>query len=309
MASPRKSKSERPLAAVRTPNQDILPATIIDTNPFYIDMSQGTHRKALQPFTLTLQTLRPRSSAEILAEMAQIDHSPTKHVASRPATPTPYRHPHTPVTTSPVSSGRSSSRGSVTAAGADSPDKDVFQTPESHRTVTRVRQFAMKTSPATASSSGSSKRSIETDGDVRMKNGTLTSPELRHLQQQQQQQQRALRALVMEAVHDNFEFERARFAGAIQREVMAAITEEVEVLVRENFEAALARALELPFEEGGGVQAEEAAVVRVVRERLRGMSEEGLVRIFCNDEMLEVLRRVVRIVELEVSLQTWDLLS
>ncbi|KAJ3944013.1 uncharacterized protein N0V96_005533 [Colletotrichum fioriniae] len=37
----------------RSPAPAHLPAAITDTNPFYIDMSQGTHRKALQPFTFT----------------------------------------------------------------------------------------------------------------------------------------------------------------------------------------------------------------------------------------------------------------
>lgn len=83
----------------RRPAPTHLPATLTETNPFYIDMSQGTHRKALPPFTSTLtrRNTLPRTSAEILAELqVERDNRPAEHVASRhqhQPPPAPHEHP------------------------------------------------------------------------------------------------------------------------------------------------------------------------------------------------------------------------
>ncbi|KAK1641452.1 hypothetical protein BDP81DRAFT_418931 [Colletotrichum phormii] len=282
-----KPKPERP----PTPSKP----TLIDTNPFYIDMSRGTHRKALRPFTTTLTTtltplLRPRTSSEILADLQpEQNNPPAEHIPSRPSTPTPSRRPRTP----PKSPARTSPRSSTST---DDPSQDVFQTPERNHSTPVMRIF-IDTSPA--ASSGTSKRSADVDGDIRMKN---TTPETHHL---------SLRALVTQIVHETFSLERARLADEIRRQVLASLEQHIGQLVRDNFEAALAEALEEPFEVGEreGERAREAAVVRVVRERLAGLSCDGLVEVFCNEEVLGVLRRVVGVVEGEVCGLGWDLVA
>ncbi|KAI3540792.1 hypothetical protein CSPX01_07956 [Colletotrichum filicis] len=278
-------------SAERPPAPAHLPAVLLETNPFYIDMSQGTHRKALPPFTSTLtrgkkSSLRPRSSAEIFAELqAEQNNRPAEHVASRPSTPTPCRRPRTPKTPPPRSSSSSSS----------SPSQD-FKTPESNHSTPRKRIILPQ--PPAVTSSGSSHRSIDMDGDIHMKN---TTPETHP--------HAALRALVTQTVTETFSLERARLADEIRRQVLTSLEAGIGPLVRENFEAALAEALEEPFEGGEGGRKREVAVVRVVRERLRGLSCDGLVEVFCNEEVLGVLRRLVGVVEAEVLMQGWDVVG
>ncbi|KAK1730010.1 hypothetical protein CaCOL14_013044 [Colletotrichum acutatum] len=279
-------------APARLPDQATLPATITETNPFYIDMSQGTHRKALSPFASTLTrrkkpTLRPRSSAEILAELqVEQNNRPAEHVASRPSTPTPSRPPRIPKTPSPRSPRSSSS----------SPSQN-FITPESNHNTPHKRTILPPTPAVTSSTS--SHRSIDVDGDIHMKN---TTPETHP-------QQHALRALVTQVFHDTFSLERTRLIDEIRRQVLTALERQIGPLVRENFEAALAEALEEPFEEGEGGRKREVAIVRVVRERLRGLSCNELVEVFCNEEVLGVLRRLVGVVEAEVLMQSWDVVG
>ncbi|KXH43602.1 hypothetical protein CNYM01_02741 [Colletotrichum nymphaeae SA-01] len=271
----------------RPPAPAHLPAALAETNPFYIDMSQGTHRKALPPFTSTLtrRNTRPRTSAEILAELqVDRDNRPAEHVASRPSTPTPSRAPRTPKTPSPRSSSSSSS-----------PFQD-FKTPESNHIAPRTRTILPPTPAVT--SSASSHRSIDMDGDIRMKN---TTPETHP--------HAALRALVTQTVTETFSLERARLVDEIRRQVLASLEAGIGPLVRENFESALAEALEKPFEEAEGGRKREVAVVRVVRERLRGLSCDGLVEVFCNEEVLGLLRRLVGVVEAEVLMQGWDVVG
>ncbi|KXH32507.1 hypothetical protein CSAL01_13229 [Colletotrichum salicis] len=286
-----KPKPERPPTpskpTLRSPNEDILlPSTLIDPNPFYMDMSQGTHRKALRPFTTTLTPLlRPRSSSEILADLQpEQNNPPTEHI------PTPSRRPRIP-----KSPARTSPR---TSDSSSDPSQDGFQTPERNHTTPVMRTF-MDTSPAV--SSGTSKRSVDVDGDIRMKN---TTPETNH---------HALGALVTQIVHETFSLQRARLADEIRHQVLASLEQHIGQLVREHFEAALAEALEEPFEVGEGARARararEAAVVRVVRERLAGLSCDGLVEVFCNEEVLGVLKKVVGVVEGEVCGTGWDLVA
>ncbi|KAL2880406.1 hypothetical protein SGCOL_004123 [Colletotrichum sp. CLE4] len=243
-----KPKPERPPPSkptLRSPNEDILPSALIDTNPFYIDMSQGTHRKALRSFTTTLTPLlRPRASADILADLQpdQNNNPPAEHIPSRPSTPTPSRRPRTP-----KSPARTSPRSSTTT----SPSQDVFEPPKSNSTP--AMRIFKDTSPA--ASSGTSKRSVDVYGDIRMKNTTPASHRL------------FLRALVTQIVHETFSLERARLADEIRRQVLASLERLIGQLVREEFDVALAEALEEPFETGEGGRAREAAVVRVVRER------------------------------------------
>ncbi|KAK1957470.1 hypothetical protein LY78DRAFT_539008, partial [Colletotrichum sublineola] len=146
-------------------------------------------------------------------------------------------------------------------------------------------------------SSGTSKRSVDGEGDVRMRDGMWTSPEAARLRLREE-----VRVLVAQGVHDNFEFERGRFAEEIRGQVLAAVGEEVERLVREGLGAALARAL-------GRGEEEETAAVQMVRERLARMSDEGRMRVFCTGEMLEVLRRVVGLVEAEMRTEGWSLVD
>lgn len=119
----------------------------------------------------------------------------------------------------------------------------------------------------------------------------------------------AILALVTQTVTETFSLERARLVDEIRRQVLTALERQIGPLVRENFEAALAEALEEPFEEAEGGRKREVAVVRVVRERLRGLSCDGLVEVFCNEEVLGVLRRLVGVVEAEVLMQGWDVVG
>ncbi|KAK1980421.1 hypothetical protein LZ30DRAFT_546128, partial [Colletotrichum cereale] len=146
-------------------------------------------------------------------------------------------------------------------------------------------------------SSGGSKRSIDAEGDVRMRDGAWASPEAARLRLREE-----VRGLVAQMVHDNFEFERGRLAEEVRGQVLAGVGEEVERLVREGFGAALAGAL------GRGEDGEEAAV-QMVRERLGRMSDGARVQVFCTREMLEVLRRVVELVEVEIRTEGWSLVE
>ncbi|KAK1564198.1 uncharacterized protein LY79DRAFT_476749, partial [Colletotrichum navitas] len=149
-------------------------------------------------------------------------------------------------------------------------------------------------------SSGASKRSVDVEGDVRMRNGAWTSPEAVRMRLREE-----VRWLVAQGVHDNFEFERGRFAEEVRGQVLAAVGEEVERLVREGLGAALAGALGRGEEEGE----EETAAVQMARERLVRMSDEGRARVFCTREMLEVLRRVADLVEVEMRTEGWSLVE
>ncbi|CCF47858.1 hypothetical protein CH063_16073 [Colletotrichum higginsianum] len=155
----------------------------------------------------------------------------------------------------------------------------------------------METSPATSGSGSGSKPSLDTEGDVRMRNGVWGSPEAARLRQREE-----VRAMVTQSVHDNFEFERARFADEIRTQLLATVAEDVRWLVRENFEAALAGALGRPAEG-------EAVAVQLVRERLGRLSNGALARVFCTPEMLEVLRRMVCAVDLEMRTEAWSLVE
>ncbi|OBR05730.1 hypothetical protein CH63R_09850 [Colletotrichum higginsianum IMI 349063] len=286
MPDAKKATTERPPAPVtdRRPKREI-PADIIDTNPFSLDMSQGITRGAMPPFTLGRSPLAPRHPARIAAEPSRdrVNQKPD-HVPLRPATPTPYRRPRTP------------------EPHPESPPS-AFRTPESssssssRRTVTRLRVVEMETSPATSGSGSGSKPSLDTEGDVRMRNGVWGSPEAARLRQREE-----VRAMVTQSVHDNFEFERARFADEIRTQLLATVAEDVRWLVRENFEAALAGALGRPAEG-------EAVAVQLVRERLGRLSNGALARVFCTPEMLEVLRRMVCAVDLEMRTEAWSLVE
>ncbi|GKT45903.1 uncharacterized protein ColSpa_06084 [Colletotrichum spaethianum] len=279
MPSAKKPSMEHPPAPIAdlvdTFKQEI-PVDITDTNPFSLDMSQGMPRKALPPFTLSRTPVRPRTSAEMFAELLQVDQTP-EHIPSRPVTPTPYRRPQTPVIKSSPKSG-----------------SPPFRTPESNRTITRLRVVEMETSPT---SSSGSQRSFDTEGDVRMRNGTWTSPEAARFHQREE-----IRAMVVQSVHDNFEFERDRFGDGIQGQVLATIAEDVKWLVHDNFEAALARAMGRPEEN-------ETVAVQLVRERLGRLSDEARVRVFCTPEMLEMLKRLVSLVDLEIRTEAWSLVE
>ncbi|KZL86041.1 hypothetical protein CI238_08047 [Colletotrichum incanum] len=278
MLSAQKPLTDRRPAPVTDPLGNIeqeIPTGIIDMNPSSLDMNQGMPRRALPPFALIRTPLRPRTSAEILAELSEIGQTP-ENIPMRPTTPTPYRRSQTPVVKSSPKSVLS-----------------VFKTPESNRTATRLRLVKMETSPA----SSDSKRSVDTEGDMRMRNGAWTSPEVArfHLREEVQ-------AMVMQSVHNNFEFERGRFADEIREQLLTTIGEDVECLVHENFEAALVRALARP-EDG------ETAAVQLVRERLGRMRDEGRVRVFCTPEMLNMLKRLVNLVDLEMRMEAWSLVE
>ncbi|GKT66450.1 hypothetical protein ColTof4_03942 [Colletotrichum tofieldiae] len=254
-----------------------IPADIFDKNLFCPDMSQGMPRRALPAFTLTRTPLRPRTSAEILAELSRIDQTP-EYIPTRPTTPTPNCRSQTP----PVVKSSPESVGPL-----------EFRTPESNRTVRRLRVIEMETSPA----SSGSKRSIDTEGDVCMRNGAWTSPEVARFHQREE-----IRAMVMQSVHDNFEFERGRFADEIREQLLATVGEDVKCLVHEDFEAALARALGRP-EEG------ETVGVQLVRERLERMSDEARMRVFCTPEMLDMLKKLAKLVDLEMRTEAWSLVE
>ncbi|WDK23604.1 hypothetical protein CGRA01v4_14896 [Colletotrichum graminicola] len=290
----KKPSTKRPPA----PGADLgreIPADVIDVDPFFLDMGQGMPRRALAPFALGRTTLRPRASTEILAELSRTAWSP-EHAPSRSATPTSGGRPVTPV-------------GGIEEPSPQ-PSPSAFRTPRSTRTVAHLRVVETETSPASSwpsssscspspPSSAASKRSVDAEGDVRMRNGTLTSPEAARMRLREE-----VRGLVAQGVHDNFEFERGRFAEEVRGQVLAAVGEEVERLVRERFGAALAGALGLR-EEGE----EETAVVQMVRERLVRMSDEGRARVFCTREMLEVLRRMADLVEVEMRTEGWSLVE
>ncbi|KAK1990456.1 hypothetical protein LX36DRAFT_546072, partial [Colletotrichum falcatum] len=155
-------------------------------------------------------------------------------------------------------------------------------------------------SPPSSSSSEASKRSVDGEGDVRMRNGTWASPEAARVRLREE-----MRVLVAQGVHDNFEFERGRLAEEVRGQVLGAVGEEVERLVREGFGAALAGALGRGEEQGE----EETAAVQMVRERLARMSDEGRARVFCTGEMVQVLRRVIVLVEAEMRTEGWSLVE
>ncbi|WYZ45650.1 hypothetical protein EsH8_VIII_000966 [Colletotrichum jinshuiense] len=274
MPNAKSCRTERPPA----PANDPIPAgnePSASADPFRLDMSQGMLRKALPPFNAR-RALRPRPSAEILADLDCIDKGP-EHVASRPATPALLRRPHTPINRPPSSPG----------------ENDDFKTPPSNRTVTRLRVVELETSPA----SSGSKRSVDTEGDARMQNGTWTSPEAARFHQREE-----IRAMVMQSVHDNFEFERSRFADEIRGQLLATIGEDVKWLVHQRFDATLAAVV-------GESEESEVAMVQLVRDRLRRMSDEARVRVFCTEEMLEVLKRLVSIVDLEIRTEAWNMVE
>ncbi|OLN86572.1 hypothetical protein CCHL11_08533 [Colletotrichum chlorophyti] len=270
------AKAERPPA----PNKDDIHTSTIDTNPFPLDMTQGMlTRKALPPFNLH-RTVRRRSSAEILADLDRIHHG-ADPASSYLTTPIPIRRPHTPM---------KSSRSSPPPEDVES---DVFKTPEGARAVTELAVFAIDTSPP----SSGSKRSVDTDGDVCILNAVGTSLEAAHYRLREE-----IRATVVQTVHDNFEFERHRLAEEIKRDVLATIEDDIKWLVNDNFDRALALAVGEPEES-------EVAAVQFVREKLRHMSDGAMVRVFCTQEMLEVLRKLVNTVDMDMKMAAWSLVE
>ncbi|KAF9871941.1 hypothetical protein CkaCkLH20_10573 [Colletotrichum karsti] len=125
------------------------------------------------------------------------------------------------------------------------PSTPAFRTPESTPSTRRPE--------TTTPSSTASKRSLDTDGDVKMRNGVFTTPERLHIQQRHE---------IRAAVRDAFEYERARLAEEVKRRVL----DEVEGFVRERVAGVLCAAVGEP----AGSEVEE---VVAVRERLGRMSD------------------------------------
>ncbi|KAL0938047.1 uncharacterized protein CTRU02_207778 [Colletotrichum truncatum] len=165
-------------------------------------------------------------------------------------------------------------------------------TPDSGRGVTKIRVVELETTP----SSSRSKGSVDTEGDIKMLNAAFSSPDFRRMQFMGD-----IRAMVTQSVHDNFEFERGRFADEVKNQLLATLGDEIEWLVGQMVDCAVVAALEDPLEG-------ELDAVRAVRERLRRMSDEARVRVFCTAEMLEMLRRLVGFVDLELRTEGWTLL-
>ncbi|KAK2757753.1 hypothetical protein CKAH01_17000 [Colletotrichum kahawae] len=217
---------------------------------------------SLPPFSfLNLPLLPRRTSSDIIAK-ANSQPSPPKTPPSQRTSQTPPRSTpdyKTPDPSSPKTPSPSTRRGP----------------------------------PSTAS-----KRSQDTEGDIKMRNGTYTSPDRRYLQTLQAAN--TLQVQIQAAVHDNFEFERERFIEDVRREVLDSLADEVAGRV----DAAVVAA-------AGEPEGSELDAVVAVRERLRRMGEEGLARVFCTQEMLAVLRKVVGIVEgeLGVGVAGWTLVG
>ncbi|KAF4917956.1 hypothetical protein CGCVW01_v009316 [Colletotrichum viniferum] len=160
------------------------------------------------PFTNITQTLPPfnflnipllprRTSFEIITE--------PDSQASPPKTPSSQRTPQTPPRSTPD-----------------------FKTPEPSSPKTpspSARRTPASTPSKHTPSSTASKRSFDTEGDVKMRNGAYTSPDRRYLQSLQAAN--ILQSQIQAAVHDNFEFERARFAEDVRAAVLDSLADEV----------------------------------------------------------------------------------
>ncbi|KAH0431469.1 hypothetical protein CcaCcLH18_07085 [Colletotrichum camelliae] len=243
--------------------------------------NKATSRLPEDPFTNITHTLPPfsflnlpllprRTSSDIIAE-ANSQPSPPKTPPSQRTSETPPRSTpdyKTPEPSSPKTPSPSTRRNPISNASKRTP------------------------------SSTASKRSLDTEGDVKMRNGTYTSSDRRDLQTLQAAN--TLQVQIQAAVHDNFEFERERFIEDVRAAVLDSLADEVAGQV----DAAVVAAVREP--EGSELDA-----VVAVRERLRRMGEEGLVRLFCTQEMLGVLRKVVGIVEgeLGVGVAGWTLVG
>ncbi|KAF4813620.1 hypothetical protein CGCSCA5_v008273 [Colletotrichum siamense] len=195
--------------------------------------------QTLPPFNFLNLPLLPRpTSFEIIAEP---DSQP-----SPPRTPPSQRTSQTP---------------SRSAPDYKTPDPSSPKTP-SPSTRRNPPSNASKRTP----SSTASKRSLDTEGDVKMRNGAYTSPDRRYLQSLQAAN--TLQSQIQAAVHDNFEFERARFVEDVRGAVLDSLADEV----AERVDVAIVAA-------AGEPEGSELDAVVAVRERLRRMGEEGLVRV------------------------------
>ncbi|KAF5489481.1 hypothetical protein CGCS363_v012658 [Colletotrichum siamense] len=240
-----------------------------------------TSRLLEDPFTNITQTLPPfnflnlpllpcRTSFEIIAEP---DSQP-----SPPRTPPSQRTSQTPPRSTP---------------DYKTPNPSSPKTPSPS-----ARRDAHSNASRRTPSSTASKRSLDTEGDVKMRNGAYTSPDRRYLQSLQAAN--TLQSQIQAAVHDNFDFERARFVEDVRGAVLDSLADEV----AERVDVAIVAA-------AGEPEGSELDAVVAVRERLRRMSVEGLVRVFCTQEMLGVLRKVVGVVEgeLGVGVAGWTLVG
>ncbi|KAF5512513.1 hypothetical protein CGCA056_v012612 [Colletotrichum aenigma] len=226
--------------------------------------------QTLPPFNFLNLPLLPRRTFKIIAEP---DSQP-----SLPRTPPSQQTSQTPPRSTPYykTSNPSSPK---------TPSPSARRDPHSN---------ASKRTP----SSTASKRSLDTEGDVKMRNGAYTSPDRRYLQSLQAAN--TLQSQIQAAVHDNFEFERARFVEDVRGAVLDSLADEV----AERVDVAIVAA-------AGEPEGSEFDAVVAVRERLRKMGEEGLVRVFCTQEMLGVLRKVIGVVEgeLGVGVAGWTLVA
>lgn len=216
--------------------------------------------------------LARRTSSEILADL-----DPASRLGARPSTPSPTRPREPPIPRSHPST----------------PD---FLTPESTADHTfRIRLVELEASP----SSSRSRRSVDTEGDVKMLNGTFTTPERRQMRETQERDE-VLRRIVTRSVHDNFEFERPRLVDEVARRVLVSLGDQVEWSVRERVDRVLCAAAGEPPAAAAGDELEQ---VVAVREQLKRMSDEARVRVFCTEEMVGVLRRLVEVVDLEMRME------
>ncbi|KAF6802810.1 hypothetical protein CSOJ01_11332 [Colletotrichum sojae] len=246
------------------------PVAIIDLGPFP-DERVGMRRVL---HALHIRGTRPRTSSETLTGSEEPVGAP--RTPPRPATPAPASRP--------------SSSSSASPTG--------YRTPESERTATRLHVVEVETSsPSSSPRSRRSVRSVDTEGDARMINAAFSGAELARLQMRED-----IQAAVRQGAHDNFEFERGRLAAEVTAQVLATIGEGAERAVRERIDHALRSAV------GAPVEGETDAII-AVRERLARMSDEARVKVFCTEEMLVLLRRVVALVDLELRTQSWTMVG
>ncbi|KAF4884061.1 hypothetical protein CGCF415_v015683 [Colletotrichum fructicola] len=227
--------------------------------------------QTLPPFNFLNLPLLPRRTSFEI--IAEPDSQP-----SPPKTPPSQRTPQTPPRSTPD-----------------------FKTPEASSPKTpspSARRTLASTPSKRTPSSTASKRFFDTEGDLKMRNGAYTSPDRRYLQTLQAAN--TLQSQIQAAVHDNFEFERSRFVKDVRIAVLDSLADEVAGRV----DAAVVAAV-------GEPEGSELDAVVAVRERLRRMGEEGLVRVLCTQEMLSMLRKVVGIVEgeLGVGVAGWTLVG
>ncbi|KAJ0362899.1 hypothetical protein COL26b_013149 [Colletotrichum chrysophilum] len=170
--------------------------------------TKPTSRLPEDPFTNITQTLPPfnflnlpllprHTSFEIIAE--------PESQPSPPKTPPSQRTPQTPPRSTPD-----------------------FKTPEASSPKTpspSARRTLASTPSKRTPSSTASKRSFDTEGDLKMRNGAYTSPDRRYLQTLQAAN--TLQSQIQAAVHDNFEFERSRFVKDVRIAVLDSLADEV----------------------------------------------------------------------------------